>query len=259
MSVRPKKHLGQHFLTDESIAERIVAAFTGHREIKSVLEIGPGKGVLTKYLTQKPFSLKAIELDVESVEYLKKNSVLPEEQIMQADFLQIDLDNIFDGPYGIIGNMPYNISTQILFRVYDRHDEIPELIGLFQKEVAERIASPPGSKVYGILSVLLQAYYKCDVLFTVPPEVFNPPPAVQSAVLHLVRNDRTILPCDPILFKMVVKAGFNQRRKTLRNSLKSLMEGGISDHPLLAQRPEQLGVEQFFELTDLVGGFRKKL
>lgn len=258
MSVRPKKHLGQHFLTDENIAAKIAEAYTGHGETNQLVEIGPGKGILTRYLLQDNKSLKVIEIDSESVEYLIQENIIPRESILEEDVLKVDFNSLCDSQFALMGNMPYNISSQILFRVYEHHDLIPEIVGMFQKEVVDRIVSGPGNKSYGILSVLLQAYYNCERLFNVSPGVFHPPPAVQSAVLHMTRNETTHLDCDEALFKTVIKAAFNQRRKTLRNSLRALIEDDAKEEVILQKRPEQLTVAEFIELTNLVEKYRKK-
>ena len=250
--VRAKKHLGQHFLTDMDIAQRIAGSLPLDGSA-DVLEIGPGMGVLTQFLLQNPqINLIAVELDTESVVYLHKH--YPQLRVVEADFLKLDLNDIFSEKFSIIGNFPYNISSQILFKMLDYRDKIPALCGMFQKEVAERIASPAGKKAYGILSVLLQAFYSVDYLFTVPEHVFDPPPKVKSAVVRLVRNDVTKLDCNEQLFKTVVKTAFNQRRKTLRNSIKPLVE---KDNPMYAdpifdKRPEQLDVQGFVRLTNMV-------
>lgn len=250
--VKPKKALGQHFLIDLSVAERIANTLTGERT-KPTLEIGPGTGVLTKFLVQRPeLDLSAIEIDVESVAYLKKHKILPTEKILSADFLHTNLDSFANGqPFNVIGNFPYNISTQIFFKVIDMKDRVPEVVGMLQKEVAERLASGPGTKDYGILSVLLQAWYHIEYCFTVGAEVFDPPPKVQSGVIRMVRNDVTDLGVSEKLFKQVVKGAFNQRRKMLSNSLKAVVppNKGLDTLPYLSKRPEQLGVQEFIELT----------
>ena len=247
--VRAKKFLGQHFLTDESIAERIARSLTGRTA--NLLEIGPGMGVLTKYLVDDArYRFKAIELDTESVDYLHRH--YPTLDVIEGDFLRLDLSKIFDNAtFSIIGNFPYNISSQILFRVFEQRCSVPEVVGMFQKEVAERVAAGPGSKTYGILSVLLSAFYNIEYLFTVHENVFNPPPKVKSAVIRLTRNDVTKLNCDEKLFVQVVKTGFNQRRKTLRNALKplNLSLDNIPDD-LLAKRAEQLSVADFTLITN---------
>ncbi len=246
--VRAKKSLGQHFLTDESIAERIAHSLTGRTE--NLLEIGPGMGVLTKYLTNmENYHLCTVELDNESVEYLHNH--YPDLKVIKGDFLKLDLKSIFGDRFSVIGNFPYNISSQILFRVFEHHDLVPELVGMFQKEVAERVAAGPGSKTYGILSVLLSAYYDIEYLFTVHEHVFNPPPKVKSGVIRLKRNTVEHLDCDEKRFVQVVKTGFNQRRKTLRNALKPLnCSLDALPETLLAMRAEQLSVNDFITITN---------
>ena len=245
--VRAKKFLGQHFLTDESIARRIVESIAP--DSRHLLEIGPGMGVLTKYLINRENkNFHVIEIDHESVNYLHNH--YPTLDVIEGDFLKYDLSNLFQDHFTIIGNFPYNISSQILFKVLDNRDKVNEVVGMFQKEVAERVAAGPGSKTYGILSVLLSAFYNIEYLFTVNENVFNPPPKVKSAVIRLKRNDVTTLDCDEKLLVQVVKAGFNQRRKTLRNALRQL---GLSleeiPEQLLSKRAEQLGTDQFIEIT----------
>lgn len=250
--VRAKKHLGQHFLKDMEIAQRIAGSLPVDGKT-NVLEIGPGMGVLTQFLLQNPdINLTAVELDTESVAYLHKH--YPQLRVVEGDFLKLDLNEIFADDFFIIGNFPYNISSQILFKLLDYKDKIPALSGMFQKEVAERVASPAGKKAYGILSVLLQAFYSIDYLFTVHEHVFNPPPKVKSAVIRLTRNDVKKLDCNEQLFKTVVKTAFNQRRKTLRNSIKPLVEkdNPMYKDPLFDKRPEQLNVESFVKLTNMV-------
>ncbi|MEO5787949.1 16S rRNA (adenine(1518)-N(6)/adenine(1519)-N(6))-dimethyltransferase RsmA [Gelidibacter sp.] len=251
--VRAKKHLGQHFLTDESIAEKIAdsLSFKGYDH---VLEIGPGMGVLTKYLLKKDITTHVIEIDTESVDYLQKNYLHLADRIIEKDFLKYNLKEVFgDEPFAIIGNFPYNISSQILFKTLEMRDQIPEFSGMFQKEVALRICSKEGSKVYGILSVLTQAFYDAEYLFTVPPSVFNPPPKVDSGVLLLKRKENFKLDCNEQLLFRVVKTGFQQRRKTLRNSLNSLdLSESLKSNPIFGKRPEQLSVQQFIELTQLI-------
>ena len=251
--VRAKKYLGQHFLKDEVIAKEIATSLTN--KYNNVLEIGPGMGVLTKYLLQDPAitSLKVVEIDQESVEYLNKNYPMLSGNIYSEDFLKMDLNQIFPSPYAIIGNFPYNISSQILFKVLENKDKIPELVGMFQKEVAERVCSKCGTKIYGILSVLLKAYFDLEYLFTVEETVFFPPPKVKSAVIRMKRNKVASLDCDEKLFITVVKTAFNQRRKMLRQSLKPLgkdLEG--IDKELLTKRAEQLTVEQFIYITNTI-------
>jgi 16S rRNA (adenine1518-N6/adenine1519-N6)-dimethyltransferase len=246
--VQPKKNLGQHFLKDEGIARKISDSLTGNG-YNTVLEIGPGMGVLTTYLIERGFSdFQVIEIDNESVHFLHEH--FPKlKNIIRGDFLSIDLDNYFPEKMGIIGNFPYNISTQILFKVLKHRDKVVEIAGMLQKEVAERICAGPGSKTYGILSVLLQAFYKAEYLFTVSETVFSPPPKVKSGVIRLIRNDVTSLDCDEVLFFRVVKACFNQRRKTLRNSVRSAFELKRDDYFEFGLRPEQLSVAQFVQLT----------
>jgi 16S rRNA (adenine1518-N6/adenine1519-N6)-dimethyltransferase len=251
--VKAKKQLGQHFLTDESIAAQIVSSLTQQHRYTKVLEIGPGMGVLTRYLlADKRIETSVIDIDTESIAYLQNHFPELKNRIISGDFLNLKLENYFTENFAVIGNFPYNISSQILFRVLEYRDQIPELVGMFQKEVAERIASKPGKKVYGILSVFMQAYYKIDYLFTVDENVFNPPPKVKSGVIRCVRNECKQLPCDEQLFIKVVKAGFNQRRKTLRNALKQLTNGAELTHDFFTKRAEQLSVDNFVELTNLI-------
>jgi len=252
MKVRAKKHLGQHFLTDMEIARRTAESLPLDGKT-DVLEIGPGTGVLTQFLLQnEQINLTAVELDRESVAYLYKH--FPQLHVIEGDFLKMDLNEVFPEKFQIIGNFPYNISSQILFKMLDYKDKIPALVGMFQKEVAERIASPAGKKAYGILSVLLQAFYSVEYLFTVSEQVFDPPPKVKSAVVCLVRNEVMKLDCNEQLFKTVVKTAFNQRRKTLRNSIKPLVEkeNAMYADPLFDKRPEQLDVQTFVKLTNMV-------
>lgn len=249
--VKPKKNLGQHFLKDENIAQKIVDSLNS---TSSVLEIGPGMGVLTKYLIPKCEKLKLIEIDYESVEYLTENYPEIQNDIIQANFLKITPAEIFNQQFSVIGNFPYNISSQIFFRVIENREMIPEVVGMIQKEVAERLVAPPGNKTYGILSVILGAFYKMEILFTVSENVFTPPPKVKSAVIRLTRKKNFKLDCDEKLFFSVVKTGFNQRRKTLRNSLKSLWVNKLDteDYPIFKKRPEQLGLNEFVELTKVL-------
>ncbi len=250
--VRAKKHLGQHFLNDENIARNITSGFTENAP-KTVLEIGPGMGILTKnLLAEKDFDVHVVEIDRDSVSYLKENFPALQNKIIEADFLKLALDEHFSEQFAIIGNFPYNISSQILFKIIDYKELVPEMVGMFQKEVAERVASKHGSKKYGILSVLLQAYYDIEYLFTVNEDVFSPPPKVKSGVIRIVRKPNLKLPCDEKLLKRVVKTGFNQRRKTLSNSLKSILLNSKSEDEIFRKRPEQLSVEEFFELTNKV-------
>ena len=244
--VRAKKHLGQHFLKDESIAARIAESLSP--SAKQVLEIGPGTGVLTKYLLKQNFEkFVAVEIDRESAAFLRTNYPQLAEGLIEADVLKMDFSSLFTGQFSVIGNFPYNISSQILFRVLENHEQVNEAVGMFQKEVAVRIAAPPGKKDYGILSVLLQAWYDIEYLFTVEPTVFVPPPKVQSAVIRLTRNKRTDLGCSEKMLLQVVKTAFNQRRKTLHNALKPL---GIYTGEFAGKRAEQLSVEQFVKLTN---------
>jgi 16S rRNA (adenine1518-N6/adenine1519-N6)-dimethyltransferase len=253
MSVKAKKHLGQHFLTDELIAQQIADSLLGNG-YKNVLEIGPGMGVLTKYLLKKSFTTHVIEIDTESVEYLKVHYLNLADKIISKDFLKIDLTEYFGNEQvAIIGNFPYNISTQIVFKTLENRHQIPEFAGMFQKEVALRIAEKEGSKVYGILSVLTQAFYDVEYLFTVPPTVFNPPPKVDSGVIRLVRKENYTLPVNEKLFYKVVKTAFQQRRKTLRNSLKTLnLSDSLREDSIFAKRPEQLSVQEFINLTSKI-------
>lgn len=249
--VKPKKHLGQHFLKDMTIARQTANLMSGHGGYKYLLEIGPGTGALTQFLLDKPYKLQAMEVDGESVAYL--HNKWPDLTVHEADFLQTDLLSLIETPFAVVGNFPYNISTQIFFRVLELRQHIPEVAGMLQKEVAERMAAPPGNKTYGILSVLLQAYYDIEYCFTVNPDVFVPPPKVFSAVIRLKRNNVTALDCDEKLFFRVVKQGFGNRRKMLSNALKSL--GLPLDHlpeRFLKERAEQLSVADFTELTQLI-------
>ena len=250
--VRPKKHLGQHFLKDQNIAFNIADAMTGHGGYRTVLEVGPGTGVLTQFLLAKEYEVHAIEMDTESVAYLKQNFIQLVDYLLEGDFLKLDLKSITEEPLCIIGNFPYNISSQIFFKVLENRNHVPECIGMIQKEVAERIAAKPGSKTYGILSVLLQAYYDIDYLFKVPPGVFHPPPKVDSAVIRLRRNDVETLGCDEKKFKQVVKTAFNQRRKTLRNALKTFTFATAPDEHLLTLRAERLSVADFVHITKCI-------
>lgn len=254
--VKPKKSLGQHFLKDKAIARKTAGSLSGIG-YSSVLEIGPGMGILTSCIIELGFKdFRVIEIDDESVVFLREN--LPEmTDIIRGDFLSFDLESAFPGKLAIIGNFPYNISSQILFRVLKYRHMVAEVCGMFQKEVAERICAPPGSKTYGILSVLVQAYYSAEYLFTVPEHVFSPPPKVKSGVLRLRRNETEKLDCNEELFFKVVKAAFNQRRKTLRNSIRSAFILTRDDFPGSELRPEQLSVKQFTELTIWIDEHRK--
>jgi len=251
--VRPKKSLGQHFLKDQNIARKIVGALD-HCSQKTVLEIGPGTGVLTSVLlADQKFVVHAIEVDTEAFEFLKINFPQLENRLMLADFLKINIRDFFTEPLTIIGNFPYNISSQIFFKVLENRDLVLDVVCMIQKEVADRIKASHGNKTYGIRSVFLQAFYDIDYLFTVGPNVFNPPPKVNSAVIHLKRNSRTELGCNEELFFKIVKLGFNQRRKTLRNSLKSILVNLPTDHEIFNKRPEQLSVDEFVFLTNMIG------
>ena len=248
--VKPKKFLGQHFLKDLSIAKDIADTVDVCPDLP-ILEVGPGMGVLTQFIMQKNRPVKVVELDYESVAYLPAL----EDNIIEDDFLKLNLEKLFDGkPFVLTGNYPYNISSQIFFKMLDYKDLIPCCTGMIQKEVAERIAAGPGSKTYGILSILIQAWYKVEYLFTVHEHVFNPPPKVKSAVIRMTRNETTELGCNEKLFKLIVKTTFNQRRKTLRNSISSILdkENPLSTDPIFNKRPEQLSVQEFIELTNQV-------
>jgi 16S rRNA (adenine1518-N6/adenine1519-N6)-dimethyltransferase len=260
--VRPKKALGQHFLTDLSVADRIAATLDEYTTLP-VLEIGPGMGVLTQFLLQRAHDVTVVEIDNESVDYLNANFPALHGRIVGDDFLKMDLAELYgDREFCVIGNYPYNISSQIFFKVLDYKDQVVCCSGMLQREVAERLAAPPGTKARGILSVLLQAWYDVEYLFTVSEKVFNPPPKVKSGVIKMTRRkDVTSLGCDAQLFKTVVKTTFGQRRKTLRNSLKSLLPPGAAlpaDEPLMGLRPEQLSVDQFINLTNLVDDLRRQ-
>jgi len=249
--VRPKKHLGQHFLTDPGIAERITGSLT-LEHAQALLEIGPGKGVLTQFLKGRDdIDFYLVEIDNEAVEFLRKEYPALGDHLIGADFLRLDLSQ-FGERVAIIGNFPYNISSQIFFKVLDNRDRVPEVVGMIQKEVAERLISGPGTKRYGILSVFLQAWYNISYLFTVNPGSFFPPPKVKSSVIRLERNGRTSLGCDEALFRRVVKTAFNQRRKMMRNSLASLLVNLDREDPVFTRRPEELGVEEFIRLTQKI-------
>lgn len=251
--VRAKKHLGQHFLNDENIAKKIADSLV-LEGYKKVLEIGPGMGVLTKYLLEKPIETYVIEIDTESVEYLQTHYLQLSNRIISKDFLKYNIKEVFGGePFAIIGNFPYNISSQIVFRALELRDQIPEFSGMFQKEVAERICEKKGTKAYGILSVLVQAFYDTEYLFTVSENVFTPPPKVKSGVMRMRRKENYKLPCDEKMFFNVVKTAFNQRRKTLRNSLKVFqLSDNLREDSIFDLRPEQISVEQFIELTQKI-------
>ena len=252
--VKPKKFLGQHFLKDLSIAKDIADTVDECPGLP-ILEVGPGMGVLTQFLMEKGREVKVVELDFESVAYLRENFPALKGNIIEDDFVKLKLEKLFDGrPFVLTGNYPYNISSQIFFKMLDYKDLIPCCTGMIQKEVAERIAAGPGSKTYGILSILIQAWYKVEYLFTVHEHVFNPPPKVKSAVIRMTRNETKELGCNERLFKLIVKTTFNQRRKTLRNSISSILEKGnpLSNDPVFNKRPEQLSVQEFIELTNRV-------
>jgi 16S rRNA (adenine1518-N6/adenine1519-N6)-dimethyltransferase len=252
MSVRAKKHLGQHFLKDELIASNIAHSLT-EKGYDTVLEIGPGMGMMTKYLLKKDYTTYVIEIDTDSVAFLQNTYLNLSPRIIAKDFLKIDIRDYFQDQFAIIGNFPYNISTQIVFKTLENRDLIPEFSGMFQKEVAERIAEKEGSKKYGILSVLAQAFYEIEYLFTVPPTVFDPPPKVESGVIRMIRKEDYSLPVDEKLFYRVVKTAFGQRRKMLRSSLKSLnLSDELRATVLFTKRPEQLSVKEFINLTSLI-------
>lgn len=251
MNVKPKKHLGQHFLLDSEVSKRIASAITPFSSDYNLLEIGPGTGALTNYLIKDGINLVAFEIDQDSILFLEKK--FPDLSVINENILKVDWSTIFNHkPFNVTGNFPYNISSQILFKIYDNRNKVNQMVGMFQKEVAERVCSSTGTKKYGILSVLLQAYYDVEYLFTVDEHVFNPPPKVKSGVIKMVRNNIKKLNCDERLFFKVVKAIFNQRRKMVRNSLKSLMMGEQIDHELMQKRPEQLSVKDFIIITNLL-------
>ncbi len=253
-TVRAKKNLGQHFLKDKDIAKRIVDSLQT-KNLSKVLEIGPGMGVLTQFLLQdSSFETSVVEIDRESVEYLNQHFPELKDRIISDDFLRLNLHTYFDEPFAIIGNFPYNISSQIFFKVLEYRNQIPELVGMLQKEVAERLAAGPGSKTYGILSVFLQAYYDIEYLFTVDEDQFIPPPKVKGGVIRITRNQKEHLDCDEKLFKSIVKMAFNQRRKTMRNSLKTMITTDeLKANPIFDKRPEQLGVAEFEMVVRLIG------
>ncbi len=256
--VRAKKHLGQHFLNDENIARNIVDALLEKDKTSAIIEVGPGTGVLTQHLITSQDRFFALDVDTESVDFLKTKYPEQKDKVLLSDFLEADLEKLAGPKFNVIGNFPYNISSQIMFKVLDHKNNVDYVVGMFQKEVAMRLAEKPGSKVYGILSVLLQAYYDIEYLFTVHENAFTPPPKVKSAVIRLTRNKVEKLDCDELLFKKVVKTAFNQRRKTIRNSIRVLFNNNEIRHPLLDKRPEQLSVAQFVELTKFVGEHLEK-
>jgi 16S rRNA (adenine1518-N6/adenine1519-N6)-dimethyltransferase len=256
MIVRAKKRLGQHFLKDKEVCEKIANQLTNYQNCKKVIEIGPGMGALSDFLIARgDLNLWLLEVDSESTDYLKKRYPQLTERIILGDFLRMDLKQLMgDEPFCVVGNFPYNISTEILFKCLENRNQIPEIMGMFQKEVAVRIAEKPGTKEYGITSVLLQAFYDIHYCFTVDEHVFIPPPKVKSGVIRCTRNERESLGCDEKLFFQVVKMAFNQRRKTLRNSLKQLLHGRELPELFTKERPEQLSVDQFIELTKFIAG-----
>lgn len=256
--VRAKKHLGQHFLTDKNIAQKIVNSLQSAQLYNQVLEVGPGMGVLSDFLLEKSeYQTYLIDIDTESFLFLQKKYPHLGDKLINDDFLNLDFKSVFPSAFAIIGNFPYNISSQILFKILDNHNQVPEVVGMFQKEVAERIVAKPGNKQYGILSVFLQAYYKCEYLFTVKAGVFNPPPKVLSAVIRLSRNEVAQLDCNEKLFWQVVKAGFNQRRKTLSNALQTIIgKENQDEQKVWTLRAEQLSVADFVSLTQTISNTR---
>ncbi len=261
--VRPKKHLGQHFLTEPAIARRVASSLTGHNGVRNILEIGSGTGILTEALIAEseaspdgPHNLRFIEIDRESIAHFREARPDRQDQLIEGDFLRLDLDSVFDGaPFALVGNFPYNISSQILFRAVDNRDLIPELVGMFQREVARRVVSGPHSKEYGILSVLVQTFYDAEYLFTVDEGYFNPPPKVKSGVIRLTRNDRLELPVTYAQLKSVVKTAFNTRRKTLRNSLKPVLTPEVElPAELLSLRAENLSPQDFIGIAEAIFG-----
>lgn len=259
--MRAKKSYGQHFLNSEPIAERIAQSLQlGGTAYQRILEVGPGRGMLTKYLLQRPEQLIVVEADRDMVLYLNKHYPELKGNIMEGNFLRADLPALQQGaPFGLIGNFPYNISSQILFKMIENRAYIPELVGMFQKEVAERVVAGPGSKTYGVISVLVQAYYEGEYLFSVDKGNFTPPPKVQSAVIRLTRKTGQSLDCDERTFRIVVKQAFSQRRKMLRNTMKSLLKGSpLLSEPLFSERPEQLSLEAFVQLAKWVEAWQKE-
>lgn len=248
--VKPKKHLGQHFLLDDSVSKRIASSISCFSENTKVLEIGPGTGALSKYLLAENKNVIAYEIDRESVDYLAAN--FPDLEVRKEDFLKLDFTEFGNQKLIVIGNFPYNISSQILFKILEAKELVVELVGMFQKEVALRVSQQPGNKQYGILSVLIQAYFDVEYLFTVDEHVFDPPPKVKSGVIRIKRNTTNKLSCDEKLFKRIVKTAFNQRRKMIRNSLKIFLNDKKTNHPLFTMRPEQLAVQDFIELTNIL-------
>ena len=248
--VKPKKHLGQHFLLDDSVSKRIASSISCFGDNTKVLEIGPGTGALTKFLLAENKNVIAYEIDRESVDYLAAN--FPDLEVRKEDFLKLDFTEFGNQKLIVIGNFPYNISSQILFKILEAKELVVELVGMFQKEVALRVSQQPGNKQYGILSVLIQAYFDVEYLFTVDEHVFDPPPKVKSGVIKIKRNTTNKLSCDEKLFKRIVKTAFNQRRKMIRNSLKIFLNDKKTNHPLFTMRPEQLAVQDFIELTNIL-------
>ena len=260
MSVQPKKHLGQHFLIDRNICQKIADSFIGFQNVQYALEVGPGQGAITgDLLERKGIELHIIDLDKESIAYLKGHFPALTGRIHEADFLKVDFSSIFGNhPFAVLGNFPYNISSQILFKCLGNRHQIPEITGMFQRELAERVMEKPGSKQYGILSVLLQTYYDIEYCFTVSENVFDPPPKVKSGVIRCTRNATSTLPVDEKLHEQVVKSTFNQRRKTIRNGLKNIVDVNLlPDHPFLKLRPEKLSVDDFIELAQFVERYIK--
>ncbi|MCC7444201.1 MAG: 16S rRNA (adenine(1518)-N(6)/adenine(1519)-N(6))-dimethyltransferase RsmA [Saprospiraceae bacterium] len=249
--MKAKKSFGQHFLIDEGISRNIGYSLIRKEGIRNVLEIGPGKGVLTRYLAEQDIDLQVVEADKDMVQYLIHHKLIPEDKIIFLDFLKLNLSKVFDGqPFYMIGNYPYNISSQILIKMINYKELVPEMVGMFQKEVADRVVAKPGSKTYGIISVLVQAHYDGTTIIDVPPTAFNPPPKVESSVIRLTRKENYTLPCDDRLFRTVVKTAFNQRRKMLRNTLKPLFgDDSLMEDPYFTQRPEQLNVDDFVNIT----------
>jgi 16S rRNA (adenine1518-N6/adenine1519-N6)-dimethyltransferase len=252
--LKAKKSFGQHFLTREDIANKIAESIDKVDKYPRVLEIGPGMGMLTKYLLNKPYALQLCEADKDMVTYLVEQMKIKDDTIYKNDFLKLDLNKVFGGePFIIIGNFPYNISSQIIFKMLDDTSIVPQMVGMFQKEMAERVVAPPGSKTYGVISVLTQAFYDCEYLFTVDKNCFNPPPKVQSAVIRLNRKDVQTLECDPIAFKKIVKQAFGQRRKMMRNTLKSLVSNEkLLENEIFNKRPETLSYLEFVDLTNML-------
>jgi 16S rRNA (adenine1518-N6/adenine1519-N6)-dimethyltransferase len=257
--MKAKKSFGQHFLVNEHIAEKIANSLLKTDGIKNVLEVGPGKGVLTKYLAKQDTNLKVVEADQDMVDYLNKSALIQADQVIFLDFLKLNLSKVFEGEqFYLIGNYPYNISSQILFKMVDAKALVPEMVGMFQKEVADRVVAPPGSKTYGVISVLIQAYYEGKTVINVSPECFSPPPKVNSSVIRLTRKQNYTLSCDEKLFRAVVKTAFSSRRKMLRNTLKPLVRDlGILEDVFFTQRPEQLSVQDFVDIANTLSNQNK--